>query len=85
MTKLEFSDVLYSNILRNGRHLCPNNCGRHYKRKGHMNYHLKFECGVQAQFKCPYCSKMSNRKSNLKTHIICVHKVAFDDTLFSND
>ncbi|XP_025421393.1 zinc finger protein 425-like isoform X2 [Sipha flava] len=62
-------NILHNNILRNRRHLCPNGCGRHYKRRCHMNHHLKFECGVQARFKCPYCFKMTNQKSNLKTHI----------------
>lgn len=76
--KLEFSHIS-DNI--NNRYLCPNGCGRHYKRKGHMTYHLKFECGVHPQFKCPYCSKLSNRKSNLKTHILGVHKVPFDDAI----
>jgi hypothetical protein len=77
MDNFEFSDILHNNILRNRRHLCPNGCGRHYKRRCHMNHHLKFECGVQARFKCPYCFKMTNQKSNLKTHIRGVHKVIF--------
>lgn len=76
-----FSDITYTDNLKNSRYLCPNGCGRHYKRKGHMTYHLKFECGVHPQFKCPYCSKRSYRKSSLKTHISCVHKVLFDDNM----
>ena len=47
----EFSDITHTDYLQNSRHLCPNGCGRHYKRKGHMTYHLKFECGVHPQFK----------------------------------
>lgn len=80
MDNFEFSDVLHSDILRNSRHICPNGCGRHYKRKGHMNYHLKFECGVCPQFRCPYCSKLFSQKSSLKTHIVCIHKVPFNST-----
>lgn len=59
--------------------MCPRNCGRSYKWKADLTTHLKFECGVQPKFKCPYCSKLSSRKSNLKTHIACVHKVLVDD------
>uniref|UniRef100_A0A2H8TSA1 Longitudinals lacking protein, isoforms A/B/D/L n=1 Tax=Melanaphis sacchari TaxID=742174 RepID=A0A2H8TSA1_9HEMI len=75
----EFSDVTHTGNFENSRNLCPNGCGHHYKRKGHMTYHFKFECGVHPQFKCPYCNKLSNRKSNLKTHVLCVHKVLSDD------
>ncbi|XP_030765776.1 zinc finger protein 555-like [Sitophilus oryzae] len=33
------------------------------------------ECGreEQFQFQCPYCSRTSNRKGNLKMHITTVH------------
>ncbi|XP_025421394.1 longitudinals lacking protein, isoforms A/B/D/L-like, partial [Sipha flava] len=67
-TASDLIDVLLNNILRNSRHLCPNDCGRHYKRIGHMNYHLKYECGVSPQFKCPYCSKLFSQKSTMKKH-----------------
>lgn len=86
MDDFEFSDILHGNILRNRclclfLCLCPNSCGRHYKKKGHMTYHLKFECGVCSQFKCPYCSKLFSQKSSFKTHIMCIHKVLFNSTL----
>lgn len=77
-----FSDKTLTDNFINSRHPCPNGCGRHYKRKGHMTYHLRFECGVHPQFKCPYCGKQSNRKSNLKTHVLCVHKVLLEDNVF---
>lgn len=77
----------FSSIEPNNRLVCPRNCGRSYKWKTHLTTHLKYECGVFPKFKCPYCSKLSNQKSNLKTHILCVHKVPFDDTLiiYSNN
>jgi len=61
------------------RIICPRNCGKSYAWKTNLYRHLKFECGVHPQFKCPYCNKLSNRKSNLKTHVLCVHKVLLDD------
>lgn len=66
------------------RMVCPRMCGRSYKWKNHLTTHLKFECGVVPKFKCPYCSKMSKQKSNLKKHILCVHKVLFNDVARSS-
>lgn len=76
-----FSDLTHIDNLENSRHPCPNRCGRHYKHKAQMARHLKFECDVYPQFKCPYCSKLSNRKSTLKRHVICVHNVILDDKM----
>jgi len=61
------------------RIICPRNCGKSYAWKTNLYRHLKFECGIHPQFKCPYCNKLSNRKSNLKTHVLCVHKILLDD------
>lgn len=74
---LEFLSIGSENRL-----VCPRNCGRSYKRKYHLNTHLKYECGVDPKFKCPYCSRLSHQKSNLKTHIVSVHKVVFNDAMF---
>ncbi|XP_022163928.1 longitudinals lacking protein, isoforms N/O/W/X/Y-like [Myzus persicae] len=63
------------------RFVCPRNCGRTYKWKAHLTTHLKNECGVYPKFKCPYCSKLSHQKSNLKRHILCVHNVLYNDAL----
>ena len=54
---------------------CPNNCGRKYKRKTHLNRHLKYECGVPKQFKCDVCDKPFTHKESLKTHLGVVHQV----------
>lgn len=57
---------------------CPKNCGRCYKgiwRKYNLQKHLKFECGVEPQFKCLACSKSFSLKANLKMHMLVVHKI----------
>lgn len=49
------------------RWLCPN-CGRHYKRKAHLSFHLAKECGVGPQYHCARCFKLFKRSSHLKSH-----------------
>lgn len=67
------------------RYYCPNrHCGRNYKNKCSLTYHLNNECGVNPKFKCQFCSKTSCRYSNLKRHMISVHKY-IDDQPISTD
>ncbi|KAF6202988.1 hypothetical protein GE061_003400 [Apolygus lucorum] len=51
---------------------CPK-CPRRYKRKTHLNRHLKYECGKQPQFQCPHCQYKAKLKDNLKYHILAKH------------
>ena len=60
---------------RNGRFVCQK-CGRDYKRKQTLQYHLKNECGVAPQFNCPTCSYSSKRRSTLKKHVERIHNSA---------
>ncbi|XP_046994467.1 zinc finger protein 64-like [Schistocerca americana] len=48
-------------------------CGRQYSRKDSLQRHVKYECGVEPQFYCPYCPERSRHKSNLRRHIILRH------------
>lgn len=60
---------------------CPKNCGRCYKgmwRKYNLQKHLKFECGVEPQFKCFACSRNFSLKANLKVHMSVVHKIGLE-------
>ncbi|XP_065209939.1 zinc finger protein 37-like [Planococcus citri] len=45
------------------RHACRN-CGRKYKHKQHLTFHLKYECGVSKKFKCNLCGKEFAQKSD---------------------
>ncbi|XP_033231819.1 zinc finger protein 530-like [Belonocnema kinseyi] len=48
-------------------------CSRTYKKKFHMNYHQKFECGVIPQFSCKFCDKSFKRKYCMNVHVERVH------------
>lgn len=57
---------------------CPNNCGHSYTGvhcKRNLKRHLTFECGVEPQFQCYICSKRFTQKSNMKSHILLIHKL----------
>ncbi|EFN84257.1 Zinc finger protein 64-like protein, isoforms 1 and 2 [Harpegnathos saltator] len=57
------------------RFSCPNyNCSRAFSWKRNLTRHLKYECGLQPRFKCPYCDYYSKLKGNLKKHLIRRHK-----------
>lgn len=55
-------------------HFCPKMCGKSYKAMFTLNRHMKYECGVDPQFKCMFCSKPFTIKGNMKRHLILVHK-----------
>nr|CAH7735831.1 unnamed protein product [Callosobruchus chinensis] len=59
------------------RHRCPN-CDRTYKWKKGLSQHLRYECGKEPQFACPYapvCRYRTKVKSNIKYHVKNIHKI----------
>lgn len=56
-------------------------CSKSYKRKDHLERHLKFECGKSPQFTCPCCPYQAKHKDNLKRHVRIRHDTLF---LFEN-
>lgn len=48
-------------------------CGKKYKQKRALFRHVKFECGIQARFKCPYCDARSKQRTNTYRHVRMCH------------
>ncbi|XP_031346979.1 longitudinals lacking protein, isoforms A/B/D/L isoform X13 [Photinus pyralis] len=47
---------------------CPD-CGRRYKLKSSLSKHLKWECGKEPRFKCPFCDYQAKQKIHLVRHM----------------
>lgn len=56
-------------------YLCDNGCGKKYKHRTNLLRHKKNECGVEPQFKCPYCPKAYTQNASLKFHVQKQHTV----------
>ncbi|XP_023703638.1 longitudinals lacking protein, isoforms N/O/W/X/Y isoform X6 [Cryptotermes secundus] len=52
---------------------CPLGCGKVYSQNKNLQYHMKYECGKEPRFQCPYCSHRTKRKNNLMLHISSQH------------
>lgn len=57
-----------------GRVGCPQ-CPKTYKGKNSLWRHLKFECGKDPKFECPYCGHKTKQKIHLQIHIAHSHNV----------
>ena len=44
-------------------------CGRSYVRKDSLQRHLKYECGKEPTFQCPFCPQRCKRKAHQTRHI----------------
>lgn len=60
------------------------NCGNVYNYKTSLARHVRFECGKDPQFKCPFCEHRTKHKSSLTTHIDCKHRqeLLFDENRY---
>lgn len=62
----------------NGQHgvyRCPNiNCTKFFNWKGNLARHLRYECGLEPRFKCPYCRYRCKVKADVSKHIVRRHK-----------
>lgn len=52
---------------------CPR-CGRRYKLKSSLRNHIKWECGKEPQFQCPFCSYRAKQKMHVVRHLERMHK-----------
>lgn len=48
-------------------------CGKVYSCKSWIYSHLKYECGKEPRFRCPYCEHKAKQRSNLRKHIRTQH------------
>ena len=48
-------------------------CNKSYTSDGNLSRHLKFECGLEPRYKCPYCGKLSKLTTNVWKHITGIH------------
>ncbi|KAG7482296.1 zinc finger protein 536 isoform X1 [Solea senegalensis] len=45
-------------------------------------YQRRLKPEGQRPFKCSYCPYSASQKGNLKTHVLCVHRMPFDNTRY---
>jgi len=62
------------------RILCPNNCGRSYKRVEHMKRHLGYECGVDPRYECHVCHRKFVYNFSMKKHMFQIHKELIENS-----
>ncbi|XP_054286050.1 sal-like protein 2 [Macrosteles quadrilineatus] len=55
------------------KHICEQ-CGKLYKQKGTLAFHLRYECGKEPQFSCDFCDYKAKRKTSLNSHVAFKHK-----------
>ncbi|RZF39435.1 hypothetical protein LSTR_LSTR000956 [Laodelphax striatellus] len=48
-------------------------CNRSYKYMKNLNFHQRFECGIEPMFHCKHCPYKAKQKSHLKSHTIARH------------
>lgn len=53
-------------------------CGKKYKYKEGLYNHQKYECGVEPQFQCPYCTYKGRRKMHVQVHVVNKHSEFVD-------
>lgn len=70
-----FVSGLYIERDVDGLFYCPRQCGRKYKYKKGLVRHLKYECGIEPQFKCPICSKNYKQPETFKMHLMSIHGI----------
>ncbi|XP_015109618.1 longitudinals lacking protein isoform X24 [Diachasma alloeum] len=64
-TEWEFVAV---NADASNRHGCAK-CGKSYKRRTHLIRHLKYTCGGERAFQCPYCDQDFRQRARTWIHI----------------
>lgn len=71
------SVFFYDNMRQKGsasKMLTCNSCGKNYTYTSCLYRHIKYECEKNPRFKCPYCTYIAKRQSNVYAHIKNMHK-----------
>lgn len=45
-------------------------CGRGYKRKNHLLFHQRQECGKEPSFACKFCPYKAKQRSSMHRHVV---------------
>lgn len=56
-------------------------CNRTYTHRNSLYVHMKFDCGKEPAFGCPYlgCTYKAKRKNNMVRHYKNIHKEEYPD------
>ncbi|XP_011882476.1 PREDICTED: B-cell CLL/lymphoma 6 member B protein-like [Vollenhovia emeryi] len=53
------------------------NCGSVFTLKRNLQTHIRYQCGREPKYKCPYCDYVVKYKSNIRAHIPKKHEDRF--------
>ncbi|CAG5097811.1 Similar to lola: Longitudinals lacking protein [Cotesia congregata] len=79
VTKLPTGSSQIVNQEKNPRPFSCLQCGRNYMRKDSLMRHIKWECGKDPLFQCPFCPHRCKRKPHWLRHIRRQHKDSIGD------
>ncbi|XP_069702150.1 longitudinals lacking protein, isoforms H/M/V-like isoform X5 [Periplaneta americana] len=68
-----FNQFIQQQVPQPSKFPCPLGCGKIYSHNKNLQYHMKYECGKEPRFQCPYCPHRTKRKNNLMLHISSQH------------
>ena len=71
-TKVQLQYPSNNGPLHQKNYICVE-CNKSYALEGSLTRHLKYECGKQPQYQCPYCRKRIKLLGNVWQHIRLVH------------
>ncbi len=72
-SKIENSNETNADIPASTRVQCPQ-CNRTYVSNRTLFRHLRYECGKEPQFRCPFCEHRCKLRENMRRHIVIRHK-----------
>ncbi|XP_066991947.2 longitudinals lacking protein, isoforms H/M/V isoform X2 [Anabrus simplex] len=77
--KAHLSEHVYLKHINPGKHSKPHvcsACGKSYKVRKSLLFHLRHECGVEPAYKCHLCDFQTKRKESMTTHMVAIHSLS---------